>query len=116
MQDFQDYNRDKIFELVKSVSKRKLKIKEFVELIKFFTKDPENIRKIIEDSINQGLIKRNGSEIIILKRNKRVRIIKERCNDYCRRCNRKIVNCHYVMLHNLTLGPYGSECVKKFFI
>ncbi len=113
MQSFQNY--EIILKAISCIRRDKISIKDFVDFLKLFTKNPEEISKIIEMAIRENIIKREGRDIIIISRSKsESKIIKERCNDYCRRCNRKIKNCFYISIYNITFGPYGSECVKKF--
>ena len=113
MQDLSDY--EIIFEIIKCIRSECLNIKEFVEFLKLFIKNPNDIRRIIEESASRNIIKRQGSKILILKKSRnKSKIIRERCKDYCRRCGRSIRNCFYISVYNITFGPYGSECVKKF--
>jgi hypothetical protein len=107
---------DTALHLLLSSGKKSLTIKEAVELIELVTKDPELIREVLKKGVEQGSLERKETNVAISTGDTvftKPRIRRFDCDSSCRRCGVKIKNCHYIIIEDEELGPFGSECVRK---
>ena len=104
-------------QLLSMVKGKELSVKEAVEIIESITKVPELIRAALDRAEKEGLIKRKKGKLILKFSEANFgfegRITRAKCVDNCRRCGRRITNCHYILLSDSEIGPFGSECIKK---
>lgn len=108
-------------ELLRGV-KREITMVEATDLLELITEVPETIRNILEVAEKEGIVKRTTGRLVVKETPAGgqdsfdyPKKIKRPCADHCKRCNRIITSCHYIVLSDsVEVGPLGSECVKKF--
>ena len=95
---------------------------EAVDILGLVTEVPELVRRILEKAEREGLISRFNGKIVIVERDTAEErydcpsIKKIECEDWCRRCGRRITSCYYIILLDTEIGPLGSDCVRKMGI
>ena len=102
--------------------KRDITMGEATDLLEMITAVPDTIRRILEEAEEEGIVKREGGRLVVTETSDGgqesfdyPRKIKKQCTDQCKRCNRIITSCHYILLSDSAeVGPLGSECVKKY--
>jgi selenophosphate synthetase-related protein len=101
-------------QLLRAIEKKKISVKEAIEVIETVTIVPEKIREILEIAQEKGLIKRKKGELIFEHAMEfRHKTKKIECEDRCKRCGKKITLCYFILLPGTEIGPLGSECIKK---
>ncbi len=114
---------DQALMLLISIKSPKVSIKEAVEVIELITNVPELVRETLRKAEAKGLITRKKGEVVIKfippledLNWPKPKLKKKICTDNCKRCGKRINNCHYVELEDNIIGPFGSQCLKKLKI
>ena len=107
--------------LLSILSNKEISVKEAISLLELITKSPEIIKKSLKIAEKKGLIKREKGKLILKFEKKREnfhkpKITRQKCSSNCKRCGRRITNCFFLEFHGFSLGPFGSECVRKLKI
>ncbi len=103
-----------------NVDSQEVTVKEAVAVIELVTNEPELVREALRVAVDMGLIERKSGRIII-KRGQplhdlewpKPKVTSVAGADNCKRCGRRISICNYITLEGATLGPFGSDCLKR---
>ena len=103
--------------LLASIDAESISLKEAVEIVELVTAVPELVRRTIAIAEERGIIRREGSTLMVKERagarGRRALVRRRKCSAQCVRCGRRISNCFFILIAGSELGPLGSECIKR---